>query len=177
MDFTAADSYSSEQRQLHRSRGYIILLLGCLLLPGFSVLDYIFAPDYFQLFLRYRLVSLLFGAVLLLAHHYIFQRHVPWLYGFIGYLFAGGLLLIMIAQMGGYQSPYYVGLIVLITIYTTLAPLSASQTLFSGLLLVAGYIAVLLWSGFGPWAPHLWGFSHVFFCFALSALWRPKVQP
>lgn len=170
MDFRAAESYSSEQRQLHRSRGYSILLLGCLLLPGFSVVDYFFAPDHFRLFLHYRLIGLFAGAVLLLCHHYLFSRHLPWLYGFIGYLFAGGLLLVLTAQVGRDQAPYYVGLIVLITIYTTLAPLTASQTFISGLLLVAGYIAVLLWSGFGLWAPHLWGFNHVFFLFCFICI-------
>lgn len=160
--------YATELRELHHRRVYYILLLGMLLMLGFSVLDFLLVPQFFQRFFWYRLVVCACGMILLLVNYYDKCRRWSLPIGLLGYVLAGGVILVMIDTMGGVQSPYYVGLIVIMTIYTTLTPLTLSQTLLSGFLLVAGYLLV---AGSGMVAESAMPlFSNIFFMFCFVCI-------
>lgn len=135
-------SYRQELRDLHHRRTYYILLAYSCMILLFSMLDAIVAADHFKEFLSYRLIAALIGAVLLVLHHRDHKHAHAMLFGFSAYLCVSTAILIMIYRMGGVTSPYYVGLLISIAIYSTLAPLTLQQTLGSGFLLVCGYAVI-----------------------------------
>jgi PAS domain S-box-containing protein len=132
-----------ESRQLHHHRVYIILLVGIGMMLLFSILDTILAPGLASEFLCYRLVATGLCGLLIGTNYRDKGQLSAWLIGFSGYLCAGLAILLTIHRTGGILSPYYVGLIVTMTIYTVIAPLTTSQTLISGFALVAMYLLSL----------------------------------
>jgi PAS domain S-box-containing protein len=137
-------TYQEELQALHHRRVYYILLAGGILMMVFSLLDMIIAPELFREFLLCRTVVLLIGVVLLIFNYYDQGKKYPLATGFVGYLCVGFVFLAMIYRMGGVVSPYYVGLILTMTIYAALAPLTPGQTLNSGFTLVCFYGIILL---------------------------------
>ena len=87
-------------------------LWGCFLLLSLGGLDYLVAPEHFRLFLQYRIAV----SLLLLAGYFLTkrlpQRYLPEL-AFILVLACVIAIELMILHVGGHQSPYYVGLILL----------------------------------------------------------------
>ncbi|MDD2464003.1 MAG: HD domain-containing protein [Desulfobulbus sp.] len=132
--------FQQEVLQLHHQRVYSILLVGIGIMLLFTALDYLLIREHFFEFLRYRLGAVSFVGLLLVANYFDRNHTRAWVIGFTGYLFAGCLVLLTVFRMGGIASPYYVGVIVAMTIYTALAPLSAGQTLVSGFALVTIYL-------------------------------------
>ncbi|WP_051305436.1 HD domain-containing phosphohydrolase [Desulfogranum mediterraneum] len=164
------ERYLTELRELHHRRVYLILFLGLAMMVGFSLLDYIIAPSYFFLFLGYRALACCLGMVLLLANYYDRRRRWFRELGLLAYILAGLVALLMIRKMGGSLSPYYVGLIVVMTIYTALAPLTPLQTLGSGFLLISAYLLTVL-NGFGGESAEFSEvFSNFFFLFCFSCI-------
>ena len=167
---TKKNGYLSEVQELHHRRVYYILLLGIALMLSFSFLDYILVPSYFYEFLVYRLIVCGCALLLVAANYYDCQKRWSLAIGLLGYVFAGTVILIMIHKMGGTQSPYYVGLIVIMTIYTTLTPLTLSQTLVSGFLLIAGYLLAVISGELLITVQPLWVFSNFFFMFCFVCI-------
>lgn len=141
--------FQQEVQQLHHRRVYSILLAGMGVMLLFTVLDYLLIADqkHFFEFLRYRLGAVGFVLLLLAANYFDRSHSRAWVIGFAGYLFAGCIILLTIYRMGGIASPYYVGLIVAMTIYTALAPLTTGQTLISGFALVCIYLVFMAMIG------------------------------
>lgn len=162
-------SYREELRDLHHRRVKYILLGGGLLMLLFSVLDYFVVPESFKEFLAYRLGAGLCVVALFFYNRRDAEKEFALLTGFAGYLAVVASIILSIYRMEGVESPYYVGLIVAVTLYVTLAPLTPLQTLLSGLVVVAGYVVIaLLHEQVGQ--PHLiLLFNHLFFivCFVL----------
>jgi PAS domain S-box-containing protein len=143
-------SYDEELQQLHHRRVYAILLAGSIIMVLSSVLDTLLVPDYQREFLFCRLGGAAAGLLLLAINYYDRQYRHPLAIGFIGYICGSLVILAMIYQMGGIESPYYVGLILAMTIYAALAPLTHIQTLASGLLPVALYCCIVLLAAPSP---------------------------
>ena len=139
-------SYHDELQELHHRRVYYSLLSGALLMLVFAALDLIIAPEFFSEFLACRLFAALVGLALLLINYRDRDRKYPLAIGFTGYICVAAVLLMMVYRMGGAPSPYYVGLILAMTIYAALAPLTTAQTLISGFLLVALYLLIIVLS-------------------------------
>jgi PAS domain S-box-containing protein len=137
------DQFRQESQQLHHRRVYIILLVGIGVMALFTLLDYLLIRAHFFEFLRYRLFAVGFVGLLLLANYLDRQCRRAWMIGFAGYLCAGSVILLTVHRLGGITSPYYVGLLVAMTIYTALAPLTVAQTLASGFALICGYLVSL----------------------------------
>ena len=138
----ATDSYPSYQdqiRNLHHRRVYHITLVAGILILLFGVLDYVLVPNYYQEFTGYRLVAAIASLTLLLVNYLDKRKDYAVYVGFFQFLVISTLILAMIHKMGGSSSPYYVGLIVAITLYAALSPLTAVQTLFSGFLITFCY--------------------------------------
>jgi len=163
--------FQQEVQQLHHHRVYSILLVGMGIMLLFTALDYLLLREHFYEFLRYRLGAI--GIVgLLLAANYLDRTHArAWIIGFMGYLSAGCVVLLMLFRIGGISSPYYVGMIVAMTIYTALAPLTTSQTLLSGFALVAIYLVSVTMIGQLSEYEVVSLFSNLFFmiCFVFIA--------
>jgi PAS domain S-box-containing protein len=165
------EQFQQESRQLHHQRVYFILAAGIVVMLLFTLLDALFVPNYFEEFLRCRIFSVGIGILLLIANYYDQAQQKAWAIGFAGYLCVGIVILLTVHRLGEVASPYYVGLIVAMTVYTTLAPLTVTQTLISGFALVFLYlIAILFVESFTPYQL-MSLFNHLFFmvCFVLIA--------
>jgi PAS domain S-box-containing protein len=135
--------YQQEVRHLHHQRVYTILFMGIGLMLLFTGLDYLQVREHFFEFLRYRLAAVALVGLLLVVNALDRKQRLAWYIGFTGYILAGCVVLLTVHRMGGTTSPYYVGLIVIMTLYTVLAPLSVGQTLISGFALVGLYLISL----------------------------------
>lgn len=162
-------SYHEELQNLHHRRVYYILLAGAGLLLLFSLLDKVIAPAYFNEFLLCRLFAVFIGITLLIFNYKDTEKKYPLVTGFIGYLCVTIVILAMVYRMGGASSPYYVGLILAMTIHATFAPLTTGQTLNSGFLLICFYGITILFSQPLTQALPLELFANLFFmvCFVL----------
>lgn len=138
------EQFRQETLALHHHRVYYILMVGMVTMLLFIILDYILVREHFSEFLRYRLLACGGGGLLMLINYRDQGQQRAWLIGFAGYICAGIVILILIMRMGGISSPYYVGLIVVMTIYTTIAPLTLTQTLISGFSLVSIYLLAIV---------------------------------
>lgn len=156
-------------QELHHRRVNYIVLGGSLMMLLFSLLDYVTVPDLYLEFLNYRVGIAIFGLVLFWLNSQDRSYIASFWIGFAGFLSVIITMLFMIHQIGGVLSPYYVGLIVSIALYVTLAPLTVAQTLTAGSVLVVSYIVTLALTH--PLAPPylIDVFSNLFFmiCFVL----------
>ncbi len=162
-------SYYEELQDLHHRRVYYILLAGAILLTLFSFLDLVMAPAHFNEFLLCRLFAIFTGIALLIFNYRDKEKVHPLTTGFLGYLCVTIVILAMVNRMGGASSPYYVGLILAMTIHATLAPLTPGQTLNSGFLLICFYGITILFSQPLTHSLPLELFANLFFmvCFVL----------
>jgi PAS domain S-box-containing protein len=146
-----------------------IVLGGALMMLLFSLLDYVTVPQLFNTFLHYRVAAAIIGVSLFCVNWYDKNNVYCFWIGFTGFVSVIFTMLLIIQQVGGVFSPYYVGLIVAIALYVTLAPLTVFQALMAGGVLVGGYVVTIAFSQ--PLAPpYLINlFSHLFFmvCFVL----------
>lgn len=170
------EQFRLETQYLHHHRVYYILVVGMATMLLFVLLDFIAAREYFSEFLRYRLFACIIGCLLMGINYLDRTRQRSWAIGFTGYICAGLVIIIMITRTGGISSPYHVGLIVVMTIYTAIAPLTMSQTLISGFTLVCIYLLAMV--SLDPGAQHqlLNLFNNLFFmmcfvCIAATQSW------
>jgi PAS domain S-box-containing protein len=162
-------SYQQELSDLHHRRAYYILVAVSCMILLFSILDLVIAPEYFSEFFIYRIAVAVVGVMLLVANYYDRSHKHALLLGFVGYLCCSLAIVTMIHRMGGVASPYYVGLIITITIYSTLAPLTLAQTLGSGFILISFYFITILFTHSWPPPYPIEFFTKLFFliCFVL----------
>ena len=162
-------TYEKEVQELHHRRVNYIVLGGSLMMLLFSLLDYVTVPALHQKFLNYRACVASFGIILFVVNCRDKNNVFPFWIGFMGFTSVIFTILLMIHQLGGVLSPYYVGLIVAIALYATLAPLTVGQTLMAGGLLVISYVVTLALTHplASPYLVDL--FSNLFFmiCFIL----------
>lgn len=163
------ENYREELRELHHRRVNYIVLGGALLMLLFSLLDYVMVPQMFNTFLHYRVTAAIVGVGLYFVNCYDRRKAYCFWIGFAGFLSVILTMLLIIHQIGGVFSPYYVGLIVAIALYVTLAPLTVVQTLMSGGILIVSYVVSITFSH--PHVPPfvITLFSNLFFmvCFIL----------
>ncbi|NOQ47181.1 MAG: HD domain-containing protein [Desulfobulbaceae bacterium] len=176
--YTCSDPYQQNLLQLHHRRVYYMILAGAILFLLFGVRDYFLVPELFSEFFVYRITVCALGCLLFLLNFYDRQGKYAFILGFAGYLLIGLVINRMIIRMGGVGSPYYVGLIVVITTYTAIAPLTMLQTLSSGFTLVVLYVLSILF--FSPQLPGDSTFllNNVFFmvCFTLIVAIQSRTE-
>lgn len=97
--------------------------LGFCLIPVFVVLDLFTMPDaLLKTFFGYRLA----GTVFALAQYFILRHTAPgrlsFLHGYAFSLMVGGMITRMIVDLGGFDSAYYAGLILVVVASNLLIP-------------------------------------------------------
>lgn len=127
------------QDQLHQ-RANVVLWTVAILLPLFSVLDYVAVRHYFSEFLTWRLSAALFCVFVLLLNSFDKKKRYPFVFGTIAYFASALTISPMIVQMGGFSSFYYVGLILVLVIFAAIFPLTMAQTATLGGILFAIYV-------------------------------------
>lgn len=125
-------------------RVFAVLLVGITLIPLFSLLDLVAVREQFQTFFIFRLICSLLFFCLLVCHHTRFGKNRPFVIAVMMYLFAGGMISLMVVNLGGYSSSYYVGLLLVLITCSVILPLSTRQALFMALLTYLIYIVPVL---------------------------------
>ncbi len=141
---TQLETYHVELRRLHHHRLTIIFSTIMAAMALFILSDYLLSPQRFGELLGFRLPAIGLAGLLMLANHLDRQLRYTWVLGFAGYLCTCLVLLLMMLHQGDITSPAYVGLIVIMIVYTNIAPLTAGQTLISGFALICLYLAAMV---------------------------------
>ncbi len=141
---TQLETYRGELRRLHHHRLTVIFSTIMAAMALFILSDYLLSPQRFGELLGFRLPAIGLAGLLLLANHFDRRQQYTWVLGFTGYLGISVVLLLMMLHLGDITSPAYVGLIVIMIVYTNIAPLTAGQTLISGFALICLYLAAIV---------------------------------
>src|SRR5690554_2452910 len=89
----------------------ILLLLGIVLIPLYSILDYFTVPDdLFIPFLIARLTASALLVVIVAAVHFSPVSAIDQVYGYLFTVVVGGVIAWMTVKLGGFNSGYYAGL-------------------------------------------------------------------
>jgi phosphoserine phosphatase RsbU/P len=121
--------------------------LGLVLVPLFLLLDYFTMPaELLHRFAGYRAA----GTVFALAEFFVIRRTRPtrlsFLHGYAFSLMLGGMIVRMTVDLGGFDSGYYAGLILVVVGVNLLLPWRAVHSAINGALVVAMYVvANVVW--------------------------------
>lgn len=131
--------FEEETAELYYQRVLAILLIGIVLVPLFSFLDFFVVRRYFLEFLAYRLTCSGLLCVFLWLYYSrwgkVFARPIS----IIASLIAAFTITLMCVKMGGYDSFYYVGVVMVLVAVITILPLNALQAGVLGALLYLVY--------------------------------------
>lgn len=132
--------YRQEIRKLFLQRSLIFLWLGIIFFPFFALLDYIVVREHVLLFLSYRLAlaAILFVFYLLIRRQPDHRLTLSLIYA--AYLFGGLTITLMILEMGGFSSFYYVGLLLIAAGGFAILPLTTRQAALVGMSLYGIYV-------------------------------------
>lgn len=157
------DEYLKELQDLHHRRVTFILFTGGILILLFASLDYLLVPNLFSEFFIYREAIIMMTFFLLFLNFSDKTRKHPHTIGFLFFILVSLVVLLMIYRMGGVTSPYFVGLILCMAVYSTLAPLTTAQCLIACFLVITFYSLTIIYThSFHP-ALFLDFFSNMFF--------------
>jgi len=134
------ETFRAHLKGLCSERVVILYYLGIALLPLFGILDYFIAPtNLLHSFLILRLVAAVILLAILLVVYPAIGKQYPAILGIIGPPIIGGSVSLMTVRMGGYESPYYAGLNLVILGVTLVMPFSLRESALTCGLVYATY--------------------------------------
>ncbi len=139
--------FNKETKQLLHQQMRVCIWLGIVLFPLFSFLDYFVAPQYFTLFLKYRVFFSLSCVLLLIFHPTKVFRDKLMIVILIWFSMASLVISLMILKLGDFDSFYYVGIIMVLMICAMVLPLNAKQATFSSFIFYAAYVLPVYFLG------------------------------
>ncbi|MFZ5468102.1 MAG: PP2C family protein-serine/threonine phosphatase [Myxococcota bacterium] len=147
------DAFALYRDGLIHSWSRIVTTLGFCLIPLFFVLDYFTMPaELLSKFFWYRLVV----TVAVLAQYLVIRKTQPspgsYLHGYLFTALVGGMIVKMTVDLGGFDSSYYAGLILVIVAVNLLLPWRAVHSAANGGLVLGMYVVYNALFG-GP--PHV----------------------
>lgn len=135
--------YEEETRELLYQRVFAVLLVGIVLIPFFSFLDYVVVREFFHLFFLYRITCSALLSVLLLIYFTRFGRTYAYALVTLAYIIAGLSISMMCVKMGGYSSFYYAGMVMILTTVVIL-PFNTLQTGAFGIMIYLLYAVPII---------------------------------
>ena len=104
-------------------------IIGCILYPIYSVLDLFVYPNHYLEFLVIR--ATVVGACLSVfgLMHTKFGRTYPKVIGTLLYIVGCLSIVLMVHRVGGYESPYYAGVNLVLIIFLAILPMDLRRTL------------------------------------------------
>ncbi len=144
---TTEESFAGELADLLAQKAIPILWLGILFFLFFSLLDYFVHRPFFTLFLSYRLtLAILVFVLLSLLHFRSFQHHALLLMG-VALVAASFTISMMVIHIGGFSSPYYIGIVLTASFAFSVLPMTVTQVTGIGIAMYAVYLGTQLLSG------------------------------
>ena len=123
-------------------------LVAMIAIPFFTILDYFMYPKYLSVLFFLRLIMTIPFVIIFftIRRSNFLQTHITRISVFL-FLEAGFGIAIMIHLTGGYLSPYYAGLVVVILVLCITLMLPLKKTIFISLLIYGSYIIPILIKG------------------------------
>jgi PAS domain S-box-containing protein len=157
------DRFLVETRELYYQRVLAILLIGVVLIPLFSILDYAVVRQFVTLFFFYRIGCAAILSIFLVVYFSKHGRRYAYPISIIAYLLSGFTITLMCVKMGGYDSFYYVGVVMVLVAVTVILPLNSLQAAILGVVLYVVYaVPIVLLSEASPQKLNVF-FSNSFF--------------
>lgn len=158
--------FLEETRELYYQRVLAILLIGIVLIPLFSILDYVVVREHFQLFLLFRVGCAGILTLFLLLYFSRWGKSYAYPISIIAYLLSGMTITLMCVKMGGYDSFYYVGVVMVLVAVLVILPLNALQAGVLGILLYIVYaVPIVVFSEPSPANLNIFFSNSFFFAF------------
>ncbi len=137
-------TFASENAELSLSRLKFACILGLIFVPLFGTLDLVIYPAQAKLFILLRTGNAVENALILL---YLIRKRsaAPRGINFLGTIFFSsiGLLIAFMCRFGGgYNSPYYAGITLLILAMCLLMPWETRYTVINGIIMYIGYLVL-----------------------------------
>ena len=130
--------FLEETKVLLYQRVLAVLLVGIILIPFFSVLDYVVAREHFTLFFFYRIACSASLLILLLLYFTEFGKNHAYGLVTVAYIIAAFTISMMCIKMGGYSSFYYVG-VIMVLVTVVILPLTTIQAALYGIMIYLLY--------------------------------------
>jgi PAS domain S-box-containing protein len=138
--------FADEIRLLFYRRTIVCLWLGIVFFSLFSILDYWCCKEFFSLFFFYRVLMItVFVISLKLLRFPLVAHHAPLLM-YAVLLLGSFTISLMVLQMGGFISGYYVGILLMTAGAISVLPLRASQAVLIGLSIYTVYLFTIFFS-------------------------------
>jgi len=137
-------NFLQQELDFFNRRLVLALLLGTVLVPLFSLLDYVVVRNLFEPFLTLRLLCAASFIALLLIHRMNIGSSHPFVITVAGTLAAATVIGHMVMELGGVTSTYYIGMIMVLITCTAILPLTALQTVGIAALVYAVYAFAVL---------------------------------
>jgi PAS domain S-box-containing protein len=131
--------FLEETRELYYQRVLAILMIGIVLIPLFSILDYVVVRQFFIRFFLYRVTCACILSLFLIVYFSRLGRKYAYSISIIAYLLSGLTITLMCVFMGGYDSFYYVGVLLVLVAVTVILPLNALEAGILGVVLYFVY--------------------------------------
>ncbi|HPP80726.1 MAG TPA: HD domain-containing phosphohydrolase [Deltaproteobacteria bacterium] len=158
--------YEEETRELYYQRVLAILMIGIVLIPLFSVLDYMVVRQYAREFLVYRLGCAAVLSVFLAVYFSRWGKAWARIVSVIASIVSALTITLMCVRMGGYDSFYYVGVVMVLVAVLAILPLEALQATVLGVVLYAVYaVPVIVFSDATPQRLMIFFSNSFFFAF------------
>ncbi|MGO9146336.1 MAG: HD-GYP domain-containing protein [Desulfomonilia bacterium] len=158
--------FLEETRELYYQRVLAILLIGIVLIPLFSILDYVVVRQHLARFFLYRIGCATILSVFLGIYFSKYGRKFAYPISIIAYLVSGLTITLMCVHMGGYDSFYYVGVVMVLVAVTVILPLDAMQAAIMGVVLYIVYaVPIVLLSHATPENINIFFSNSFFFAF------------
>ena len=151
---------------MYYQRVLAILLIGIVLIPLFSILDYVVVRQHLARFFLYRIGCAAILSVFLGIYFSKYGRKFAYPISIIAYLVSGLTITLMCVHMGGYDSFYYVGVVMVLVAVTVILPLDAMQAAIMGVVLYIVYaVPIVLLSHATPENINIFFSNSFFFAF------------
>lgn len=134
--------FSDYLNQIIHKWSRTVAALGFCLVPVFFLLDYFTMPEtQLQKFLLYRVTASLVALVLYLILRNTVPSRLSYIHGYILSFVVGGAISLMTIDLGGFDSSYYVGLILVIIAINLMLPWGPVHTSLNSLIVIIFYVA------------------------------------
>lgn len=157
------ERFDQESRELIISRTRYAIGFSIFIYPCFGFLDYFASPEQYLKFIGIRLgVVACYLFILFMYYNRVGQRFALFLSVCGTYASALGIA-IMTPMMGGFQSDYYIGILLIIFVSGLIMPWKIRPTLFCGGLILVSYLVINFTFAFDPVPPFYSVISSFFF--------------
>lgn len=159
--------FKAELSELFFRRAVLVFWLGIIFFLLFAALDFLVHRELFSLFFIYRLVFVSFLLICLGLLHFRFLRTYARQIMAVALVCASFVISLMIIELGGFRSEYYIGIVLVAAFVFSMLPLSVFQVSGLGLGMYLVYFITVQAGGAGLEIDHVYAVNNTFYYMAI----------